>query len=63
LRKSSDRVVYQNAATSDARKVRGTIERSINVDTLQQHHELGRSVTNKVASASRRSWRSNGTGR
>ena len=47
MRKSSDRVVYQNAATSDARKVRGTIERSINVDTLQQHHELGRSVTNE----------------
>ena len=47
MRKSSDRVVYQNAATSDARKVRGTIERSINVDTLQQLHELGRSVTNE----------------
>ena len=45
MRKSGDRVVYRNAATSDARKV--TIERSINVDTLQQHHELGRSVTNE----------------
>jgi len=32
LRKSSDRVVYRNVATNDARKFRGTIERSINVD-------------------------------
>jgi hypothetical protein len=31
----------------DARKVRGTIVRSINVDSLQRHHELGRSVTNE----------------
>lgn len=30
---------------NDARNVRGTIERSINVDSLQQHHELGCSVT------------------
>jgi hypothetical protein len=33
--------------TNDARKVRGTIERSINVDALQHHHELGCSVTNE----------------
>jgi hypothetical protein len=32
---------------NDARKVRGTVERSINVDFLQHHHELGRSVTNE----------------
>ena len=32
---------------NDARKVRGTIERSINVDSLQHHHELGCSVTNE----------------
>ena len=31
-RKSSDRVVYRNGATNAARKVRGTIEGSINVD-------------------------------
>jgi hypothetical protein len=47
LRKSSDRDFYRNAATNDARKVRGTIERSINVDSLQHHHELGCSVTNE----------------
>jgi hypothetical protein len=33
--------------SNDARKVRGTIERSINVDSLQHHHELGRSVTDE----------------
>src|SRR5207244_6993738 len=32
---------------NDARNVRGTIERSINVDSLQHHHELGCSVTNE----------------
>jgi hypothetical protein len=32
---------------NDARKVRGTIEGSINVDFLQRHHEFGRSVTNE----------------
>lgn len=32
---------------NDARKVRGAIERSINVDSLQEHHELGCSVTNE----------------
>jgi hypothetical protein len=32
---------------NDARNVCGTIERSINVDSLQQHHELGCSVTNE----------------
>ena len=47
LRKSSDRDVYRNAATHDARKVRGPIEGSINVDSLQHHHELGCSVTNE----------------
>jgi hypothetical protein len=46
LRKSSDRVAHRNAATNDARNVRGTIEGSINVDSLERHHELGRSVTN-----------------
>jgi hypothetical protein len=30
---------------NDARKFRGTIERSISVDFQQHHHELGRSVT------------------
>jgi hypothetical protein len=33
-RKSSDRVVYRNAATNDARKVRSTIEGPVNVDSL-----------------------------
>ena len=28
-------------------RFRGTIEGSINVDSLQQHHELGCSVTNE----------------
>jgi hypothetical protein len=32
---------------NDARKVRSTIEGSINVDSLQHHHELGCSVTNE----------------
>jgi len=30
-----------------ARMVRGSIERSINVDSLQEHHESGCSVTNE----------------
>ena len=37
LRKSSDRDVYRNAATNGACKLRGTIERSINVGLLQHH--------------------------
>jgi hypothetical protein len=32
---------------NDARKVRGTIERSINVHSLQHHQESGCSVTNE----------------
>jgi len=46
-RKSTDRVVYiEEAASNDARKLRGTIEGSVNVESLQHHHELGCSVTN-----------------
>jgi hypothetical protein len=44
---SSDRDFYRNAATNDARKVRGTIQGSVNADSLQHHHELGCSVTNE----------------
>ncbi len=33
---------------NDARKVRGTIEGSINVDSRQQHHESGCSVTKEL---------------
>ena len=54
LRKSSDRAVHRNAATNDARKLRGTIEGSINVDAQQHHHELGRSVTTEGGFSLRR---------
>src|SRR3979411_2741612 len=43
---SSDRDFYRNAAVSDARNVRGTIQGSVNADSLQHHHESGCSVTN-----------------
>ena len=42
---SSDRDFYRTAATNDARKVRGTIQGSVNADSLQHHHESGCSVT------------------
>jgi hypothetical protein len=45
--KSSDRVVYRNAATDDADRFRSTIKGSVNVDSLQHHSKSGRSVTNE----------------
>jgi hypothetical protein len=32
---------------NDARNVRGTVQDSVNADSLQHHHELGCSVTNE----------------
>jgi hypothetical protein len=58
-RKSSDRAFCRNAATNDARKVRGTIQGSVNADSLQHHHELGCSVTND-GGVSRTACRRNG---
>ena len=36
----------RNAATNYARKLRGNIEGSLNVEPLHHQHELGCSVTN-----------------
>jgi hypothetical protein len=44
-RNSIDRVVNTNAATNYARKLRGTLKGSLNVEPLQHRHELGCSVT------------------
>jgi hypothetical protein len=54
--------VYRNAAPRNAGKVRGTIEGSINVDCLQHHHELGRSVTNEGGVSLPHAW-ADGTSR
>jgi len=45
----TDRVVYIEECRNDARKLRGTIEGSVNVESLEHHHELSCSVTNDGA--------------